>query len=179
MEITALILAVVALILAWSTRSALELLRTEIATLRSGGPAAHGDDMEGISERVHMNSRFLARLAAGESLAPQQVRDGHLWVEVSPEEGLAMVQKGVRILDVRNPQETAGGIIPGAICIPVDELPNRAEELPRDHATTLVYCGIGVRSAAACEYLTSQGFDALYSLDGGFSSWPGDRVRPA
>jgi rhodanese-related sulfurtransferase len=179
MDITVFIIALVALFIAWSTRSALDGLRAEIASLRSGGANAGAADLDAISERVHMNSRFLARLAAGDSLAPHQVREGHLWVEVTPEEGLAMVEKGVRILDVRTPQETASGIIPGAIRIPVDDLPTRAEELPRDHATTLIYCGIGVRSAAACQYLTEQGFDALYSLDGGFSSWPGAKERPA
>jgi rhodanese-related sulfurtransferase len=125
-----------------------------------------------------MNSRFLSRLAAGESLGPDQIREGRLWAECSPEEGKALVEQGVRVLDVRTPQETASGVIPGAICIPVNELPQRASELERNHQPTLVVCAAGVRSAAACQFLSEQGYDGLVNLDGGMSRWGGERERP-
>ncbi|MCB9914653.1 MAG: rhodanese-like domain-containing protein [Planctomycetes bacterium] len=89
-----------------------------------------------------------------------------------------LVEHGARVLDVRTPMETAGGVIPGAVCIPVNELPERLAELPKNHATTLVVCAMGVRSAAACQYLSEQGYDGLVNLDGGMSRWTGEKARP-
>ena len=179
MEIVALSLALLALLAVWSLSSKLGAMTDQLASLRSAGKSSSDVDVDELGERVRMNSRFLARLAGGESLAPHQVREGHLWVDVTPEEAQALVEKGVRVLDVRTQHETMSGMIPGALHIPVDDLPARAEELPRDHATTLVYCAMGVRSAAACQYLTEQGYDSLVNLDGGFSSWSGDKKKPA
>ncbi len=173
METIALAIAVFALISAWSLRSKLAALEDQLI---SQGPGSPRD--AGLSERVGLNTRFLARLAAGESLAPEQVREGQLWCDVSPEGAAVLIEGGARTLDVRTPAEVAAGIIPGAICIPVDELPERAGELSKEVAATVVYCAMGVRSAAACEYLASQGFDGLVNLDGGFGRWTGDRVRP-
>ena len=179
MEITALTLALLALLAAYSLSAKLDSVTEELDRLRKGGGGSKGPETDGLAERVAMNCRFLARLAAGEALLPSQIREGELWVDITPEQGHALVKGGVRILDVRTAHETAAGIIPGAILIPVDELPNRAEELPRDHAPTLVYCAMGGRSAAACQYLTEQGFESLVNLDGGFGSWPGEKEKPA
>ena len=175
MEYAAFAIALLALMSAWSARAKLAALADELASLRSGGS---GGDTEELSRRIDMNSRFLSRLASGESLGPDQIREGRLWAECSPEEGQALVAKGVRVLDVRTPQETASGVIPGAICIPVNELPQRASELERSHETTLIVCAAGVRSAAACQYLSEQGNDGLVNLEGGMSRWGGERVRP-
>jgi len=84
----------------------------------------------------------------------------------------------VRVVDVRTPQETAAGMIPGALRIPVDEIEQRMKELPRDGRRTLVYCAGGSRSAAACEFLSRQGYEELYNLEGGFQSWSGPRAKP-
>ena len=85
---------------------------------------------------------------------------------------------GLWILDVRTPQETAAGIIPGAVLIPIDDLESRRSELPRDGRKTLVYCAGGGRSAVACEYLSREGYGELYNLEGGFTSWSGPRAKP-
>ncbi|MDF1838294.1 MAG: rhodanese-like domain-containing protein [Planctomycetota bacterium] len=179
MEITALSLAILALLAVYSLSSKLDEVTEQLDRLRKEGGGSSGRETEELAERVGMNSRFLARLAAGEYLMPSHVREGHLWVDVSPEQAKVLVQDGIRVLDVRTPQETGSGIIPGAILIPVDDLPRRADELPRDHAPTLVYCAAGVRSAAACQYLTEQGYDSLVNLDGGFGCWNGEKVKPA
>ena len=175
MEIVALSIALIALFLTLSTRSRIAELSEQLAARPSSGSGA---GLEELSDRVKINSRFLARMAAGEILAPHQVREGELWADVSPEEAFELVKKGARVIDVRSPQETASGIIPGAICIPVDELPNRMDELPRDHSMTVIYCSVGGRSAAACQYLSEKGYDSLVNMDGGFGSWPGEKERP-
>ena len=62
--------------------------------------------------------------------------------------------------------------------IPLDELPKRVREVPRNGKTTLVYCAGGARSASACEFLSEQGLGGLLNLTGGFSSWSGPRAKP-
>src|SRR5439155_1724028 len=107
------------------------------------------------------------------------VLEGRLWRAASPDEAKQMVAAGnLRILDVRTPRETAGGIIPGAILIPVQELEARWKEIPRDGRTTLVYCAGGERSAAACEMLSAKGYENLFNLSGGMLSWGGPTARP-
>jgi len=61
------------------------------------------------------------------------------------------------ILDVRKPFEIAAGIIPGAVHIPLDELRDRINELPRDKEI-LAYCQVGLRGYLACRILMQKGF---------------------
>lgn len=123
--------------------------------------------------------QMLAVVASGGSLSREQVLEGRLWSEMSPNEGKRLVESNaVRLLDVRTSGETAGGIIPGAQLIPVDQLQARLSELPRSGKPLLVYCAAGGRSAAACEFLSSQGYSQLHNLEGGFGAWPGARARP-
>jgi rhodanese-related sulfurtransferase len=77
---------------------------------------------------------------------------------------------GLQIVDVRNPGEVAGGGIPGAINIPVGELPSRTDEL--DPAKpTVVYCAGGYRSSVAASLLRERGFADVSDILGGFGAW--------
>ena len=86
--------------------------------------------------------------------------------------------RAARFLDVRTPSEVAQGKIPGALHIPLDDLERRRGELPRDGRTTLIYCAGGGRSAAACDYLSREGWTDLVNLEGGIQSWTGPLERP-
>ena len=77
--------------------------------------------------------------------------------------------KSLYLLDVRTPEEVAGGTIKGASKIPIDELPKRAEEIPKDKEI-VAYCASGARSALATLYLRARGFKAN-SLDHGIHEW--------
>lgn len=101
------------------------------------------------------------------------------FVPTSIAEGAEMLTdtEGLVLLDVRTPGETAGGIIPGAILIPMQEIQARMGEIPE--GPLLVYCHVGARSAAVCEFLASQGRTELYNLEGGISSWTGEIVAPS
>lgn len=72
-------------------------------------------------------------------------------------------------LDVRSPEETECGVVPGAVVIPLDELRNRLNELPRDKKIG-VYCAVGLRGYVACRQLKQQGFNVA-NLDGGYRTW--------
>ena len=71
------------------------------------------------------------------------------------------------VIDVRSRLEFWMGHLPGAICIPVDALPDALADHPaitRD-SRILVYCASGARSAAAAATLSSLGYHSV--TDGG------------
>ena len=77
----------------------------------------------------------------------------------------------VVLLDVREQDEWDAGHAPGAVHIPLAELPARLHELPDTDAGTLaVTCRGGGRSSQAVAWLGQQGFDVA-NLDGGMKSW--------
>jgi rhodanese-related sulfurtransferase/rubrerythrin len=76
------------------------------------------------------------------------------------------------LVDVRQPGEYEQGHLPGAKLMPLDDLPDRLEELDPSK-TTLVYCAAGVRSRAGAAILTRAGFSEVYSMEGGIRSWKG------
>ncbi len=73
------------------------------------------------------------------------------------------------LLDVRTPQEFAGGYIPGAVNIPVDDLRSRLGELPRDRKIT-AYCQVGQRGYLATRILLQAGFTAV-NVGGGYKTY--------
>ncbi|HEY1121175.1 MAG TPA: molybdopterin-synthase adenylyltransferase MoeB [Haloferula sp.] len=74
------------------------------------------------------------------------------------------------ILDVRQPEEEAEGIIPGAVLIPLATLPERLGELPADREI-LVHCRSGGRSARAVTFLHEAGFPQAVNVEGGINAW--------
>ena len=76
----------------------------------------------------------------------------------------------LQIVDVRNPGETADGTIPGAICIPVGQLPTRTSELSAG-VPTVVYCAGGYRSSVAASVLRQRGFGDVSDVLGGYGAW--------
>jgi len=81
------------------------------------------------------------------------------------------------LLDVREPWEWNLCRLPGAILIPMRELPARLQELNKD-AETIVICHHGVRSYHAARYLEAAGFGDVINLSGGMAAWA-DEVDPA
>ena len=78
--------------------------------------------------------------------------------------------EGVFVLDVREPQEHQICSIPGAVLIPLGELPNRVNELG-GHEDMVVHCKSGVRSAKAVKILHDAGFKKAKNLSGGILRW--------
>jgi rhodanese-related sulfurtransferase len=71
------------------------------------------------------------------------------------------------VVDVRSKLEFWLGHLPGAVCIPVDQLPHGLGDLPGVTTTSriLVYCASGARSAAAASALRAAGYQRV--TDGG------------
>jgi rhodanese-related sulfurtransferase len=184
MEITAfgvvaLAVAVVALLVAIAARSRASSLIERIESAQSEAGRRVENARAENEQALEILRRTLAKVARGEKLEEDMILEGRLWRETDAREAARLVAAGeVRILDVRTPQETSAGIIPGAILIPIDELETRARELGKVAMPTLVYCAGGARSAAACEFLSARGHDDLINLAGGFGSWNGPREVP-
>ena len=72
------------------------------------------------------------------------------------------------VLDVREPKEVqAEGLIAGSLHIPMNEIPARLSEIPRE---VVAVCKRGQRSWNVAQWLRQQGYDAS-SLSGGLDAW--------
>jgi rhodanese-related sulfurtransferase len=71
---------------------------------------------------------------------------------------------------VRSNAEWAGGYIPGAKHIPVDDIPTRMAEIDKSK-TVLLYCAAGGRSHRAMEMLKAAGYRDVRHLADGISGW--------
>jgi len=81
-----------------------------------------------------------------------------------------ITQPKVMLVDVRNDDEVARGIIPGAIHIQLSMLPVEYEKLVNAN-TVVFYCHSGVRSAHAADFATSKGLKNVHNLVGGVLAW--------
>lgn len=80
------------------------------------------------------------------------------------------------VLDIREVEELAGGMVVGAVHIPMNDIPARLAELPAD-GPIIVYCEHGMRSQMVADWMVGQSFDDVRSLTCGFSQWgPGMRA---
>ncbi len=74
------------------------------------------------------------------------------------------------IVDVRSERESRERQLPGAVSIPLAELADRANELPRNRRMVTA-CATGERSQIAASYLQMQGFGDVATLIGGLNAW--------
>ena len=87
---------------------------------------------------------------------------------------------GAFILDVRTPEEWNEYHVPGSTLIPIDELPKRVAEVPKDKEVVVV-CRSGNRSATGRDVLLKAGYPQVTSLAGGLKpgAAPGSRWNRA
>lgn len=76
----------------------------------------------------------------------------------------------VLLVDVRNDDEVARGIITDAIHIQLSMLPVEYEKLVNAD-TVVFYCHSGVRSAHAADFAASKGLKNVFNLTGGVLAW--------
>ncbi|MBA3645670.1 MAG: MBL fold metallo-hydrolase [Gemmatimonadaceae bacterium] len=80
---------------------------------------------------------------------------------------------GTTIIDVRAPYEWSEGHIPGAIHIPLAELPGKAAELAAAGNPVAVHCKGGGRSSIAASILRAKGVAVVSNISEGFDGWAG------
>lgn len=88
------------------------------------------------------------------------------------DEALQRIGQGGRMLDIREADETAQGIIADATVIARGHLESDiSTDIPNADTPIVVYCATGIRSLFAAESLQSIGYTNVASLDGGFEAW--------
>ena len=81
----------------------------------------------------------------------------------------------IQVIDVREPNEYEIARLENSRLIPLGQVVNRMGEIDENHATTVVHCKGGVRSANAIEALKRAGFKGrLINLKGGITAWSND-----
>ncbi|MEQ1566877.1 MAG: rhodanese-like domain-containing protein [Myxococcota bacterium] len=83
----------------------------------------------------------------------------------------AALGRGAVVLDVRTPEEYAGGHVKGAKNIAVQVLAQRLGEVGPKDKPVIVYCRSGARSAAAANMLKAAGYTEVLDV-GPMSAWP-------
>ena len=91
---------------------------------------------------------------------------------ITPEEVRRRIKAGEKltIIDVREDEEVAQGMIPGAKHIVMYTIPDRLDEIPKDTEVILV-CRSGNRSGRVYDFLEMQGYTKTYNMVGGMLAW--------
>ena len=74
------------------------------------------------------------------------------------------------MIDVREQWEYDEGHIPGITLIPMGEVTNRLDEIPKDK-TVILTCRSGNRSGQVTDFLRNNGFDNVHNMTGGIVAW--------
>jgi rhodanese-related sulfurtransferase len=106
---------------------------------------------------------LIASSARGGSSASGLARD------VSADKAYQMYQGGTFVVDVRTQEEWDEYHVPNTTLIPLDQLPNRLSELPKDKEIVVI-CRSGNRSQEGRDILLSAGYNAT-SMTGGVKEW--------
>ena len=91
-------------------------------------------------------------------------------VEITPAQAYVKYQQGAFFLDVRSQEEWDQFHLKGSTLIPLDELPDRLSELPKDKDIVVV-CKSGHRSESGAAILQKAGFTQVSCLSGGLLAW--------
>ncbi len=86
--------------------------------------------------------------------------------EITAGELALLLERGVAVIDVREPDEYREGHVPGAISVPLAQVPESVE-LFRKPVSVYVVCQSGGRSMRACEYLHDAGITNVINVAGG------------
>ena len=74
------------------------------------------------------------------------------------------------LIDTRTQEEYSFGAIGGAVNIPLDELREHLDEIPRDK-TIYVYCAVGLRGYLAQRILMGRGYKNVFNISGGYKTY--------
>ena len=89
--------------------------------------------------------------------------------EISVDELEERLVEGARLIDVRQPYEFDEMRVSGAVLVPLATLPDNVDAF-RGDGPVYVICKTGSRSARACEFLATQGVEAI-NVAGGTLAW--------
>lgn len=74
--------------------------------------------------------------------------------------------KNATIIDVREPNECAMGMVEGSVNIPLGQVPNKIEEFKAMKKPLVLCCASGGRSGQAVQFLAANGVEDIYNGGG-------------
>ncbi|GAL16247.1 thiosulfate sulfurtransferase GlpE [Vibrio astriarenae] len=95
--------------------------------------------------------------------------DQFLHIDVTSASAL-IEQQGAHLVDIRDPQSFAVAHAVGAYHLTNDSIVSFMNDVEFE-TPILVMCYHGISSQGAAQYLVNQGFEEVYSVDGGFEAW--------
>lgn len=115
--------------------------------------------------------KFYTARSTPNSPAPEKTGKNYLTLTAEEAKARLDEEAGIILLDVRTQEEFDAGHIPGAVCLPNEDI-SASLPLPFDKdAEILVYCRSGRRSAEAAEKLAAMGYTNVADF-GGIIDWP-------
>ncbi|GAA5206988.1 HesA/MoeB/ThiF family protein [Microbacterium kyungheense] len=150
------------------------LLATEAIKLVTGvGEPLYGrvlviDALRGRADEVPL--RPAAMPAAGAAAIAAETGRGAAdpVPQLSPDQALAAQRDGALLLDVREPAETAHGVVPGSVLVPLGDVLADPARIAATHV--VVVCQVGMRAQRAARALRDAGVEASV-LAGGIDAW--------
>lgn len=98
---------------------------------------------------------------------------------LSPAEAAEMQRNGAAIVDIREPDERASGVIPGAQHVPLSALPETALSAPADQPV-IYHCRSGRRTLTNFDRLRDKAAGSqVYVIEGGIEAWAEDGLPVA
>ena len=143
-----------------------------------GGEQEKNDNSEALSSTEEQPSENVSEenSSDAESTVEESVTYDYKKISQSEASEIMETQSGYIILDVRRQDEFANGHIPGAICVPNEDITDSMPpELPDKSQLILVYCRSGNRSKEAALKLAGMGYENILEF-GGIIDWQGEIV---
>ncbi|MDI1320011.1 MAG: rhodanese-like domain-containing protein [bacterium] len=91
-------------------------------------------------------------------------------LEVDVATAAQLLRDGALLLDVREPFEVAICAVAGSRHMPMRQIPENLDDLPRDRPI-LVFCHHGTRSQRVTQFLRANGFANATNVAGGINAW--------
>lgn len=89
--------------------------------------------------------------------------------QINVQDAQALLNAGALLVDVREAYERKTQYIPGSKALPLSEINNKWQQLPKDKEL-IIQCRTGNRSARAASFLAKQGLN-VKNLSGGLLAW--------
>ena len=96
--------------------------------------------------------------------------DSFKHISINEVQKLVCDSKDVKIVDIRDPQSFTDAHIANSLHLTDSTLGNFMQQTDFD-SPVVVVCYHGRSSQGAAQYLVEQGFEEVYSMDGGFEAW--------
>jgi len=96
--------------------------------------------------------------------------------EVSTAQAVQLINRGGRVVDIREPDRFAAGHVVDAIRVPADRLASGDDKRLKKNRPVIVVCDNGAASGRCVEPLRKAGYEQSYSLRGGIAAWQRDNL---